>query len=245
MLAGDPVEAVDQAEDQLKNVSLASYYDKVALAGLRLAQEDIVRGSLDPERQETVRSTIRELVAELEAIKPDPAADAEKEGEDVRLLRAVPELRPEWTAEMPVVCLAGRDVLDESAAFMLGQLLARYGLKTHVVGAQGPAAENMPQSERGIALIFVSFMDARSPAHVRYAVRRARRMAPDAAVIVGIWRGHDTEAVENLRRQNLADAFVTSFGEALKTTVEFATKSRGGTAVDAPKVCGSDRPAGV
>lgn len=45
MLAEDPAEAVDKAEEFLKERSLSSYYDEVALPGLKLAQNDVLRGA--------------------------------------------------------------------------------------------------------------------------------------------------------------------------------------------------------
>ena len=50
MLAGDPAEAAEKAEQFLKERSLASYYDEVALKGLQLAQVDAERGALNQER---------------------------------------------------------------------------------------------------------------------------------------------------------------------------------------------------
>ena len=50
MLAGDPTEASEKAEEFLKERSLSSYYDEVALKGLQLAQADAERGALDRER---------------------------------------------------------------------------------------------------------------------------------------------------------------------------------------------------
>ena len=47
MLAGDASEVVDQAEEYLKNHSLADYYDNVALKALLMAQIDLCRGVLD------------------------------------------------------------------------------------------------------------------------------------------------------------------------------------------------------
>ena len=47
MLAGDPTEAAEKAEEFLKERSLSYYDDEVALKGLQLAQADAERGSLD------------------------------------------------------------------------------------------------------------------------------------------------------------------------------------------------------
>ena len=51
MLARDPVEAAEQAQKFLKDKPLIAYYDEVLLEGLRLAQADADRGSLDDERK--------------------------------------------------------------------------------------------------------------------------------------------------------------------------------------------------
>ena len=61
MLAGDPTEASEKAEEFLKERSLSSYYDEVALKGLQLAQADAERGTLDPERLTKIRDAVSEF----------------------------------------------------------------------------------------------------------------------------------------------------------------------------------------
>ena len=56
MLAGDPDEVHDHAEVLLKQLSLASYYDDVALEGLRLAVIDAERGVLTPGHLERIKA---------------------------------------------------------------------------------------------------------------------------------------------------------------------------------------------
>jgi predicted PurR-regulated permease PerM len=56
ILAGDPDEARDQAEILLKDLSLSSYYDEVALNGLRLAAADAERDRLTPAHLARVKS---------------------------------------------------------------------------------------------------------------------------------------------------------------------------------------------
>ena len=48
VLAGDPDEVQEHAEELLKEMSLSSYYDEVALKGLELAAGDLARGVLPP-----------------------------------------------------------------------------------------------------------------------------------------------------------------------------------------------------
>ena len=60
MRAGEPAEAAVKAEELLKERSLTSYYDEAALKGLKLAQSDVARGSLDTTRIETMRASVAE-----------------------------------------------------------------------------------------------------------------------------------------------------------------------------------------
>src|SRR3984893_18261287 len=65
MLAGDPTEAAEKAEQFLKDRSLCSYYDDVALKGLQLAQMDLDREVLDVARLLRIRDTVLEFTADL------------------------------------------------------------------------------------------------------------------------------------------------------------------------------------
>src|SRR6516165_4881606 len=67
MLAGDPVEATEQAQKFLKEKSLIEYYDEVLMRGLKLAQSDVERGSLDQERMQRIRDSVAEIVDDLSA----------------------------------------------------------------------------------------------------------------------------------------------------------------------------------
>jgi predicted PurR-regulated permease PerM len=77
MLAGDPDEAHDQAEVLLKGMSLASYYDEVALNGLRLAAIDAERGALTPAHLARLRLSIRSLIEDLDDHEDSPASPGE------------------------------------------------------------------------------------------------------------------------------------------------------------------------
>ena len=74
MLAGDPTEAAEKAEEFLKERSLASYYDEVALKGLQLAQADAERGALDQERLAKIRDAVSEFASDLSGQDDGPPA---------------------------------------------------------------------------------------------------------------------------------------------------------------------------
>ena len=75
MLAGDPDEALESAEQLLKERSLTSYYDEVAMGALRLARSDAARGVLSGVQLERVTDVLKALVNDLSGhddVEPAP-----------------------------------------------------------------------------------------------------------------------------------------------------------------------------
>jgi hypothetical protein len=160
MLAGDPAEAVDKAEEFHKERPLSTYYDEVALPGLKLAQNDVARGALDRVQTERIKAAVLEVVDDLveqDDGKPVPVTTHDPEAAAaVEAVRdAVPdlpslkreELALEWQANAPALCVAGRGPLDEAAAAMLAQLLEKHGLGARVEGADAVATSNILRLE--------------------------------------------------------------------------------------------------
>ena len=62
---------------------------------------------------------------------------------------------------------------------MLAQLLEKHGLGARVEGADAVATSNISRLETsGVVMACVSYLDASSPAHMRYTIRRMRRKLP-------------------------------------------------------------------
>jgi predicted PurR-regulated permease PerM len=227
MLAGDPQEAAEKAREILKERALVTYYDEVALEGMRLAQQDAGRGALTRERQETVRAAIKGLVRHLEiqpgtpgtATNAEAAAAVEAVGPDAEIasiVRRPEQLRPEWRGPSPVLCIAGRGPLDEGIALMLAQLFDKHGLHTRVIGPEALAAQPPSDADlAGVAMVCFSFVEPLSAAHVRLAARRIRQRVPGLRVMVGIWGRRDPVFAQDLRRATSADVLATSLREAL------------------------------
>jgi hypothetical protein len=255
MLAGDPTEAAEKAEEFLKERSLTSYYDEVALKGLQLAQVDAERGALDHERLTKIRDAVMEFTNNLldQEDRPPPKVRSTTDAEATSAVESVAEdapfehlpvlnkaeLPPEWQGDNPVLCVAGRNLIDEAAAIMLGQLSTAHGLAARVEGAEALSTTNVFRLETtGVVIVCLIYMDASSPAHMRYSVRRLRRKLPKATIILGCWiKDIDKDAVEQLRDAAKADLAATSLGEAIKLCIE-AT----GAKSPAPRDATTDMP---
>jgi predicted PurR-regulated permease PerM len=238
MLAGDPTEAAEKAEEFLKERSLSSYYDEVALKGLQLAQVDAERGALNHERLTKIRDAVSEFANDLsdQDDRPPPKVNSTTDAEATSAVESVAEdapyenlpilskedLPPEWQGEHPVLCVAGRSLIDEAAAVMLGQLSTAHGLVAHVEGAAALSTTNVFRLETaGVAIVCLVYMDSSGSAHMRYSVRRLRRKLPKATIILGCWmKDINPAALEQLRDGAKADLAAASLGEAIKLCIE-------------------------
>jgi predicted PurR-regulated permease PerM len=238
MLAGDPTEAAEKAEQFLKERSLASYYDEVALRGLQLAQVDAERGALDQERLTKIRDAVSEFASDVSDQDDRPptkvhlTTDAEVSSaiesvadnaahEDLPII-SKEDLPSEWQGEHPVLCVGGRSLIDEAAAIMLAQLSTAHGLAARVEGAEALSSTNVFRLETaGVAIVCLVYLDSSGPAHMRYSVRRLRRRLPKAIIILGCWvKDIDPTALEVLRDSAKADLVAASLGEAVKLCIE-------------------------
>ena len=238
MLAGDPAEAAEKAEEFLKERSLSSYYEDVALKGLLLAQADGARGALDELRLNKIRFTVGELVDDLDDHDDvEPKADGStQDAEAGAAVDAVPDsvttadlpvLTPEnlpvdWRGASPVLCVGGRTPLDESAADILAQVLGKHGLPTNSEGAATLSPENIRQLRNGdIRVVCLCYLDAGTPAHISYTVKRLRRWLPKAGIFVGCWTTDDGDAaLDTLRQATTADAVAGSLREMTRLCIE-------------------------
>src|SRR5829696_1453161 len=179
VLAGDADEAQEHAEELLKERSLSSYYDEVALKGLQLAVNDATRGVLTGQQLYGIRSAVTELVEDLDAYEdkePAPAKAAQPDegpagpSQSERSLPKEPaiaetappsgERPPAWRSETPVLCVAGRGPLDEAVCSMLSQLLHKHGLGARVVPHLAASRSNLPALDMsGVAMVCISYLE--------------------------------------------------------------------------------------
>lgn len=209
MLAGDPAEAIEQAEAMLKKKPLVDYYDDVLVEGLKLANDDVDRGVLEPERLDDVhesaevvidtladaellspRAERRRDAAEKEAAENGEGPEAGEEDSEDDGLCAPASVPEAWRTETAIVCVGSRTPLDHTVAAALDQLVSKCGLGVSVLGPQEVkhgALRNLDLSQA--RLICISALDVRQrSAHTRFLVRRLRRAAPNAILVGGFWK---------------------------------------------------------
>ena len=210
LLALDPEEATEVAEEYLTTSSLAELYDTVLLPALSLAEQDRHQGALDEAKQQFVHQTTREIVEELgERIKK--AATENEKGSESEIIAVEPRGQ-----KASILCLPARDEADEIAGLMLTQLLEQRGVMARVVSTQTLTGEMIEQiNAQSIAIVCVSALPPLAATHARYLCKRLRPKFPQLELIVGIWQ---TRAISKKTQERLAatgiNKLVTTLGEA-------------------------------
>ena len=98
VLAGDPDEVQEHAEELLKEMSLSSYYDEVALKGLELAARDLARGVLTRPQVECIKEAVTTLVTELADYDDVDPGTAPKASPDRSAAQDLPKHpAPDWS----------------------------------------------------------------------------------------------------------------------------------------------------
>jgi hypothetical protein len=212
VLARDPVEAAEQAQMFLKEKPLAVYHDEILREGLRLAQEDAAHGLLDEERLQRIRDAVAEIVDDLSTHKDKNDKDKkEVPSEGTEDASEVPQsslspidtaeglqqrvvVRERWRNGTPVLCVPGMGLLDEAAAIVVAQLVEREG-----ISARPEKADTLSMSRlfswdtKDAALVCLCYVESVTSAQIRYAVRRVRRRAPEALILVALFGSNDMQ----------------------------------------------------
>ena len=188
MLARDPVEASEQARIFLKEKPLLAYYEDVLLEGLKLAAADAERGLLDLERTLLIRDAVNDIVDDLSDHKdsPEPAREAVTEAEEF-LRETAHELAGQGRTGKPVLCIPGLGLLDEALALIVTQLLERRGVAVRAEEAGALSKSRVSSLDtKDVALICLCYVETPTRAQIHYAVRRLRRKAPAAIILIAL-----------------------------------------------------------
>nr|WP_278526972.1 AI-2E family transporter [Brucella anthropi] len=211
LLAGDPDEATDNAEEMLERKYLVEFYGSVAIPALLMAERDRLRGVLTEPQLQIVDESTKTLVANLEQIA------SEEEGDDEEIAIENPDGDVSASdLELPsgegrsLLTFGGRKGLDDTAAIMLAQVLAVQGASVEAVvhDALKPAnLRALDLSDRDTLII--CFLDQQAARHARFAVRRLRRLRPSLRIGVVLW--HDPSEARSVDREALREEMQADF----------------------------------
>jgi hypothetical protein len=197
LLAGDPDEATELAEEFLKTRNLMAFYDEVALPALHLAEHDRLRHVLDKEHRQQILAGFNHIV---ENLAPD-AAEASVGG----------------AASAITLCVAGRSDLDEAASLLLAQRLAVAGHEAICLSHDDTIRVALPDVDPArIRTVCLSYLDAAAVPQARYLARRfRRRLGTHVRLIVGFWGAQTTTAwLDETRAEIRTDQIVTTLDAA-------------------------------
>ncbi len=239
MLAGDPMEAAEQAQDHLQNASLEDYYDTILLKGLQLAEVDNRLGHLNEERLDRIVATVGELVADLETHHDVEATNVTTSdaGSNLGALVAIeqtndkPVLVPEkWRSPRSILCIPGSTKLDEAAALVLAQIMRRRGF-----GAAAEKADALSMSKffsldlADTSLVCVCYVDRPSNAKIQYAVRRLAKKSSSAGILLAFLGTESATPVESASSAHVVEG---SFEVAVAALIRATSQQCCGATID-------------
>jgi predicted PurR-regulated permease PerM len=244
LLAGDATEASDLSEQHLKEASLSAYYDAVPMKALVLAQRDAALDKLSQEKQLEICDTMEDVVDAMKEFDDTPPIkknvqppDAETEGvaaaESEPLLPSVAteDLPLDWKVAYPVLCIASRSALDQAAAVMLAQILDKHGVAARVQPfVDVSSAKSFKIDAPDARIVCLSYFGAASsPVHVRYLIRRLRRVMPSAKFLACFWMlDPDDSKLEEWRGTVGADLVASSLAAAAEICLNLAAANISG-----------------
>jgi predicted PurR-regulated permease PerM len=218
LLARDPVEATEHAKAFIATHSLSHYCDEVARPALKLAQKDAERGALDADAVDVLRATVKhffdDIAHEHKVLRKETRLASQGPVGSLPII-GKDQLAPHWLAEGPLVSIGVRTCLDEAAAEVIATLARTHGVDARVEKHGALSAAQIAHLDlSGAALVCLSCLDTKTPAHIHYAARRVRSKAPHAKLIIGLWNGGDDKELESLRQAVDADYAAKSFHDA-------------------------------
>jgi hypothetical protein len=196
LLARDRYEAEAVIKDYLDQHPIDSLYDEVLIPALVLARRGRRGGELQPEDEQFILRTTRQLLEDLDRSMP-------------------PALTPPDAGRLLVMGFPACDEVDELALLMLQHVCKTQGhdVRLHGSGDQSSGMIALVQQERP-DLVFISALGPGGLAQARYLCQRLHSQLPTLRVVVGRW-GHrrSSRKSRKLLLHAGADRIVTTIHE--------------------------------
>ena len=200
LLARDPIEAMEIAEERITKTGLAEAGNGLLLPTLSLAEQDRQRNRLNPEGRQAVAEGMTALLDEMMEESPPAAADTPL-----------------------VLCIGARNDLDEAAAGLLAHLLRPRGLRADVISCETVSVRAIAAlAPTGVSAVALSYLNPSALSHARRLVRRLRlHFGPGVPILLCLWSAHpEADAPEHATTQTAADRAATSLTSAVEQLEE-------------------------
>ncbi|GAK71772.1 hypothetical protein RRU01S_20_00330 [Agrobacterium rubi TR3 = NBRC 13261] len=214
LLAGDPNEATDNAEDYLKDEYLVDYYDKVGLPALLLGEMDRQRGVMSDAQIALFSSSSIMLVENLSDIA-DEEENEEEDAETSATGEDVGDL-PDGAGQT-ILCLGGRGAIDDAVSAMLSQIIDIQGAEVSSSSYSAMTGQSSQKLELdGVDTVVVSFLNGNSKSHARQIIRRLKRAKPSMRVGILMPTANGQNFAQIDASDISADFIATTLNEAAK-----------------------------
>ncbi|MCI0745633.1 MAG: AI-2E family transporter [Verrucomicrobia subdivision 3 bacterium] len=210
LVARDPEEAAELAEDFLKDRPLVALYDEVVLPALSMVEMGRRRGTLHELKQRYIWTNARSLIEGL-ADHVDKSSEAESPDGDTDAKQVSAPATPS------VVCIPARADADELAACIVAQLLRRRGIGARAVSAHALTAESLEElRNEHLQVVCICTIAPAAWRHARYLCKRVRSHFPRLKIIA-LTCGAEEDPADIQQRIGLApsDIVVKTIGHAV------------------------------
>jgi predicted PurR-regulated permease PerM len=216
LLAGDPYEATDYAEEYLQEEYLVDFYDKVGLPALVLGEFDRQRNVMTEEQRLRFAAAAQTLIQELDATAEEEEEEVEEATDDPKDEAAEGPGLPNGEGHK-LVCMGGRGEIDDAAAAMMAQVMEVQGAEVSVVSHEMLLPERFGElALEGVDTIVLAYLNTSSLAQARHAVRRLKRWK-SSNLRVGLLVPDGDQAIAAMTPENTnADFVVTTIAAAVR-----------------------------
>ncbi|WP_426129346.1 AI-2E family transporter [Pararhizobium sp. PWRC1-1] len=222
LLAGDPSEATDNAEDFLEEGYLIDYYENVGLPALLLGEMDRQRGVMTETQIALVAASMQTLIGNLADMADEEEKDEELEQAQTDAAEAADELDLPDGRGRSILCLGGRGAMDNAVASMLAQILAVQGAHVADNRVLNDPQGSDPLEASNADTVLIAFLNGNSKSHARQIIRRLKRRKPSLRVGIVVPMADSERSAQIAPDEINADFVSLSLTEATRSALSNA-----------------------
>ena len=214
LLARDPDEATELAEEYLEDEPLEKLYDGVIIPALGLAEQDRLRGSLD---RATVQGMAEDTIGIVEYLIEEEERDPGTGGGRGCLATGRADRGcPRSCASAPAMASTRRRPRCWRTCSRSAASAPRQSRATRLAG------RNLTRLPRhGVGLICLSYVNPQAIQHAQRLTRRLRRhFGERTRIMVGLWMAEPSQEAQELLDATGADLIATSLRHAAREVQE-------------------------